>query len=219
MSASGWTTVTRARCATLTVAWPPGMGTCVAILAMMLPATGAALADDPGAADLMPESVSLTCTGSTKVTPLDATAYGYFGTSVSVSGDTAVIGAWGDGDAADDAGAAYIYRIDGGEWIREAKLIGSFPTEGRRFGIAVSIDGDTAVIGASHDDDVDNNAGSAYVFRRDANGTPSDRTDDSWVEMAKLTASDAAASDLFGSAVAVSGDSVVVGAIRGGGGA
>ena len=65
----------------------------------------------------------------------------------------------------------------------------------------MSLDGDLAVVGAQTDDDLGNASGTASVFGRDDMGTPSDLLDDVWVEEAKLTSSDAAPEDLFGSSV------------------
>jgi hypothetical protein len=74
------------------------------------------------------------------------------------------------------------------------------------FGWSVDIDGDTAIIGAHGNDDSGSNSGSAYIFEWDA-GTGT------WVEVTKLTASDAGAQDYFGYAVAVSGEIAVVSAL------
>ncbi len=84
--------------------------------------------------------------------------------------------------------------------IEIAKLLASDGEDNDRFGISVAVSGDTALIGARGDN---NRSGSAYVFTR-SGGT--------WSEQAKLTASDAAADDAFGGSVAISGDTVVVGA-------
>ena len=73
-----------------------------------------------------------------------------------------------------------------------------------QFGISVAVDGDTAVIGVSADDDNGGDSGSAYVFTRDAGV---------WTEQQKLAASDGAAGDLFGVSVAVDGDTAVIGAL------
>ncbi len=73
-------------------------------------------------------------------------------------------------------------------------------------GWMVSIDGDTAIVGAWLEDPSSlNDAGAAYVFVRDGSG---------WTQQAKLTASDAAAGDVFGYSVAISGDTAVIGAER-----
>ena len=103
-------------------------------------------------------------------------------------------------------------------WRHELqKLTASDPTASNRFGYAVSIDGNRAVVGKPYDDDVCPedpwcNSGSAYVFRRDDNGTPGYSPDDVWIEEAKLNASDAAAGEKFGISVSISGNRIVVGA-------
>ena len=75
------------------------------------------------------------------------------------------------------------------------------------FGRSVALDGGTIVVGADDDDDGGTDSGSAYIFRTDDGGT-------TYGQVAKLTASDAAAVDGFGWAVAIDGDTVVVGAWR-----
>ena len=126
-----------------------------------------------------------------------------FGFSVSVSGDTAVIGAWLDDDDGAASGSAYVYVRDGTTWSKQAKLRASDGASSDRFGYSVSISGDTVVIGVYGDDDNGSGSGSAYVYVRD--GT-------TWSEQAKLTASDGAAEDWFGVSVSVSGDTAVIGA-------
>jgi hypothetical protein len=119
------------------------------------------------------------------------------------------VGAYGDNDAGSDSGSAYVFcRNQGGadNWGQVAKLTASDVAAGDEFGRAVSIDGDTAVIGARGDDDAGSRSGSAYVFYRDQGGA------DNWGQVAKLTASDAAAGDEFGYVVSISGDTAIVGA-------
>ena len=138
-----------------------------------------------------------------KLTAYDAAADDRFGGSVSVSGNVAVIGApYGD-DAGSDSGSAYVYRYDGGCWVEDDKLTASDAVWGDGFGNSVSVSGDLAVVGASHDDVGDINSGSAYVYRYDGEG---------WAEEAKLTASDVTGYDYFGGSVSVSGDLAVIGA-------
>ena len=128
-----------------------------------------------------------------------------FGYSVAVDGDTAVIGAYQDDDNGQDSGAAYIFTRSAGVWSQAAKLTASDGEAYDNFGISVAVDGDTVVIGASGDDGNGADSGSAYVFTK-ANGV--------WSQAAKLTASDGAALDYFGYSVAVSGDTVLVGAYQ-----
>ena len=127
-----------------------------------------------------------------KLTASDAAFGDQFGVAVSVAGDTAVVGAR-------NSVAAYMFRYNGTTWVEEAKL--TAPSAG--FGSALAVAGDTAVVGAYGDNDNGSLSGSAYVFRY--NGT-------TWVEEAKLTASDGVSGDFFGWSVAVAGDTIVVGA-------
>jgi hypothetical protein len=134
-----------------------------------------------------------------KLVASDAAAFQSFGSSVSIADDTAVVGAKGDNSG---TGAAYVFTDNGSAWVQVAKLGGSGSTLGSEFGNAVSVDGDTAII-AAH---AENFTGSAYAFVRQ--GT-------SWVEQQLIKASDVTTSDTsFGNAVAVDGDTAVVGAWR-----
>jgi len=134
----------------------------------------------------------------------------YFGTSVAISGSTAVVGAYGDDDAGPNSGSAYVFeRNQGGadSWGEVAKLTASDAAGGDWFGDGVSISGDTVVVTAQRNMDAGADTGSAYVFSRNQGGA------DSWGEVAKLLASDATAGDWFGKSAAISGDTVVVGAM------
>jgi len=146
-------------------------------------------------------------TEQAKLTASDAAEYDSFGYSVAVSGDTAVIGAVYDTHAGGDyAGSAYVFVRSGGVWTQQAKLTASDAALADRFGISVSISGDTAVVGAHYDDHAGgSDAGSAYVFVRSGG---------IWTQQAKLTASDAAAEDGFGISVAATGDTAVIGAYQ-----
>ena len=144
-----------------------------------------------------------------KLTAMDAAAADYFGYSVALFGDTAVIGAYGDDHAGGSgAGSAYVFVRSGEIWTQQAKLIASDAAPNDQFGNSVSISGDTAVIGAYGDDLTGgSDTGSAYVFVNSGGpGAPG------WAQQAKLTASDAAPSDGFGYSVSLSGDVAVVGA-------
>src|SRR6185436_11257806 len=134
-------------------------------------------------------------TQQAKLTALDAGSSDLFGFSMDIDGDTAVAGAVGDNSS---AGSAYVFIRSGTTWTQQQKLT---PTPavstGANFGGAVSISGNTILIGTSASDDVPFNSGSAYVFVR--SGT-------TWTQQAKLTASDAAAGDLFGTSVSLDGN-------------
>jgi hypothetical protein len=127
----------------------------------------------------------------------------WFGNAVAVSGDVAVIGAFGDRDNGVSAPSAYVYRFDGIRWVEEQKLRASDVQGFDLFGAAVAVSGDVVVIGAWGEDDKGRDSGSAYVYRYDGNV---------WDEEQKLVASDGAAVDRFGRSVAVSGDVAVIGA-------
>ena len=144
-----------------------------------------------------------------KLTAQDAGATDVFGFSVAISGNTAVVGAFGDdGGGGAGSGSAYVFVRDGTTWSRSIKLTASDAATQDSFGFSVAVSGGGAkvVVGAYLDDDAGPQSGSAYVFLRTATNT--------WTEEAKLTASDAAAGDHFGRSVAVSGDTAVVGAER-----
>jgi hypothetical protein len=85
-----------------------------------------------------------------------------FGWSVAISGDTAVVGAFADDQA---AGSAYVFVRSGTVWTEQAKLTVSDASSDDRFGWSVALDGDTAGIGAYYDGDNGEWSGSAYVFR------------------------------------------------------
>jgi hypothetical protein len=126
-----------------------------------------------------------------------------FGISVSLRGDVLAVGASGFDDNGDNSGAAYVFRLQGGTWVQEQKLLASDGNPGDRFGEAVSVSDNVVVIGALLDRDVAHIAGAAYVFRY--NGS-------TWVEEQKLTASDAAIGDLFGTSACIDGDTLIIGA-------
>ena len=146
-----------------------------------------------------------TWTQQAKLTASDGAEGDFFGVSVAVDGDTAVVGAYGDDTrAGTDRGSAAVFVRAGTAWALQAKLTTSDGAAGDYFGASVAVSGDTAVVGAYFDGTrggVD--AGSAYVFTR---------TGTTWALQAKLTAPDGAQSDYFGLSVAVDGDIAVVGA-------
>ena len=151
----------------------------------------------------------------------------WFGSSLAVSGDTVVVGAYEEagsatgvnGDDSDNsawrAGAAYVFVRQGTSWTQQAYLKASNTEYEDLFGISVAVSGDTAVVGAIYEDsgvggvngdDGDNSvpgSGAAYVFVRQ--GT-------SWSQQAYLKAAYPDASDDLGRSVAISGDTIVVGA-------
>ena len=142
-----------------------------------------------------------------KLTKADANAKDYFGNSVAIDGGTVVIGAYGNDNGNPRSRFSYVFRTsDGGAtYDHVTKLTAGKAARGDRSGCSVAIDGNTVVVGAYLNDDDGYNSGSAYVYR----------TSDDWdtyVELAKLTAADAAAYDYFGKFVAIDGDTIVIAA-------
>src|SRR4029077_20779211 len=104
-------------------------------------------------------------------------------------------------------GAAYVFVQRGGTWIQQGELAASDGVAGDEFGSSVAVDGGTIVVGAPLHAVGSNQSpgqGAAYVFVQ-SGGT--------WIQQAELTASDGASWDFFGNSVAVSGVTVVVGAV------
>lgn len=129
-----------------------------------------------------------------------------FGYDVDIEGDRIVVGAYLDDELGLDTGAAYVFRYQGGtNWTQEARLLATDVFASNSFGFAVGYSKERVVVGARLDDDAGINAGAAYVFEPTmAEGV--------WAQTAKFTAIDAADGALFGYAVDLSGDHLMVGA-------
>ena len=143
---------------------------------------------------------------SQRLTASDGAERDFFGRTISVSGDTVLVGAFGDDVSTSvDQGSVYVFVKSGTSWSLQQKLAPSDGAAGDAFGISVSLSGDTALIG-SYQDDIGSasNRGSAYVFVR--SGT-------TWTQQQKLTASDGVAEDWFGAQVSLSGDTAIATAI------
>ena len=170
---------------------------------------GSYLDDNPGGNDAGAAYVfvrsGVTWSQQAKLLAPDSTDNSEFGYSVGLSGDTALVGAFGQPVGGGlDTGAAYVFVRDGTAWSLQSELTASDAAAGDKFGFAATLSGDTAVVGAFANDNAGvTNAGAVYVFVR--NGTD-------WSEQAKLTASDGATNDYLGWSVALSGDTVVAGA-------
>lgn len=154
-----------------------------------------------------------------KLLPPDAARGDNFGFSVALSGIRCAVSAWLADAAGTDSGAGYIYRrddqgtpFDGRDdsWQEEAKLMPIDLRAGDNFGVAVSIHGDRAAVGAWLDDEAGSLAGAVYVFKRDS-GLPGDYP---WFQEAKLFAPDATRGDEFGKSVSISGGLLAVGAFE-----
>ena len=140
-----------------------------------------------------------------QLTAVDGAALDEFGFSLAISGDTIAAGAPYDDVAINaDQGSAYVFVRSAAVWDLQAHVAAADGAAGDRFGSAVAISGDTIAVGAPYDYvGANSGQGSAHVFVR-SGGT--------WSQQQQLTASGGAASDRFGNSVAISGDTVVVGA-------
>lgn len=139
----------------------------------------------------------------TRVTSSDGEPGDEFGITVDVDGDTFVSGAPRADGAASRSGAAYVFARSGDAWTPQQKLTDADGSSDDVFGTAVAIDGNTVAVGAPFDDDDGDNSGSVHVFVR--SGT-------TWSRQQVLAAPGASAGDLFGEAVDLRGDRLVVGA-------
>jgi len=147
---------------------------------------------------------SLSC----KVKAVDGVADDYFGQAVSIYDDLIIIGARNDDDLGLSSGAIYLFDpLTVSDPLYQQKVISSDGEANDEFGCSIAISADTCVVGARRDDDKGNNAGAAYVFVQ-ASGV--------WSQQQKLLASDGAGGmmfgDSFGEAVAIDGDTCVIGA-------
>ncbi|MHC4117242.1 MAG: C10 family peptidase [Planctomycetota bacterium] len=136
---------------------------------------------------------------SAKLTASDGRSGDHFGCSVAVSGDYAIVGAYGDDN---ERGSAYVFRCEGAGWTEQAKLKVSGEN---KFGFSVAISGDYAIVGAGTTKGSYNPyySFSAHMFKRDG---------DTWTLLTKLKAQDYTSTDAFGCSVSICGGYAVVGA-------
>jgi hypothetical protein len=161
--------------------------------------------DNKGSAYIFKKESSGVWNQTTKLFSDDGATDDRFGWSVSLSGNTALVGSVFDDENGENSGSAYIFEEDDlGGWNQVAKLIPDDGAASDFFGFSVSVSGNAILIGAFEDDDNGSSAGSAYIFERDSN--------DIWTQVSKLLPDDVAAGDEFGRSVSVSGNSVLVGA-------
>jgi hypothetical protein len=114
-----------------------------------------------------------------------------FGIAVSISGDLLVVGAHLNDGAGNDAGAAYVFQRQDGSWVQEAKLTAMDGLAEDWFGQSVSISGRRIVVGAQRSDERASEAGAAYVFLRQDDGTWTQfHCGQTMCEIMKLTAYD-----------------------------
>ncbi len=136
-------------------------------------------------------------------TASDGAANDYFGISVAISGDYALVGAYGDDVGANsNQGSAYVFVRSGSSWTQQAKLTASDGVSGDRLGISVALSGDHASVGAYEDDiGANNDQGSAYLFKR---------TGTSW-SLVRAVTDNSPANTNNGQGVGISNGSFIIG--------
>ncbi|HWA71940.1 MAG TPA: hypothetical protein VG937_06400 [Polyangiaceae bacterium] len=147
-----------------------------------------------------------TWTEQLRLSPNDNTPNDDFGTSVALSGETALVGAPQLEDAGatpTKPGATYVFARSGAKWTEQTRLVASDGAAGDAFGASVSLNGDTALVGAPQHDFGAQDRGASYVFVRSGA---------TWAEQGKLIASDGADFDSFGASVALDGNDALIGA-------
>jgi hypothetical protein len=135
---------------------------------------------------------------------------GYFGTTVAIRGNSAVVGAIGDLSTGDESGSAYVFVRTGTNWSQTQKLRASDPQQAADFGRRLALSDNVLVIGAPGYVDPNapgsyTNSGAAYVFSR---------TGGQWIQEQKLGFSHPEAKDGFGYSVACSEREILVGQLK-----
>lgn len=128
----------------------------------------------------------------------------YFGHSVSIDGEYAIIGAIDDDDCGFNSGSVYVFKRTGDTWFQETKLVAPEGEENDDFGYSICIDGNYAIIGDPYFNNNEYTSGSAYIFKR--NGSK-------WLQEAKLLPFDRGSSKYFGTSVSIDGEYAVIGTL------
>ena len=171
------------------LAGAPLFGVVIALLALLVPASPAV-------------TQSSLAFAQTKLIASDAAPYDYFGLSVALTGDTAVVGAYGKSDRASAAGTAYIFMRTGTDWSQRARLGTPSAMAGAYFGASVALNESLVVVGAPYASVAARDAGAVYIF---ANAAPS------WPLQAEILPRDPESLAQFGNALAIDQNTVVVG--------
>lgn len=167
----------------------------------LVPNAGAVVVFEPSGSEAWTETAELSAS--------DFQESDWFGMSLDIDSDYAVIGAQlesgGSGNPVTQAGAVYVFeRQSSGQWIEKAILRASDQAPYAYFGAAVSLDSGRVVIGAYQAQANGKQSGAAYVFKQNSSS--------SWTEEAKLTSEVRSDGDDFGTTVSLLGDRIIVGA-------
>jgi len=151
-------------------------------------------ASNAGAAYFFQRTGPSSWSQAAKLTDPNGAADDYFGNSVSISGNYAIVGNVWDDDKGTNSGSAYVFEYDAGNWSPVAKLTASDGTAGREYGNSVAVEGNYAFVGTSY-------ANKVYVYSRGESG---------WSETAILVPSAGNTAQFFGQGLSAKGDRVVV---------
>jgi len=135
----------------------------------------------------------------------DGEKYDYFGSAVDISGNIAIVGAYGNDDNGSQSGSAYIFRYNNSSWVEEAKIVATDGYVHDSFGYAVAASASYIIVGANESDDLGSNSGAAYIFSYNADTGR-------WAEQVKLMAADGESYDNFACSVDIDGDYAIIGA-------
>lgn len=138
-----------------------------------------------------------------KLLPTDGQARDEFGVTVSIHGNTVVVGSIYDDDMGGDAGSAYVFVEDNGVWTQQAKLTAKDGRPNDYFGISVAVHGDRLMVGAVEGGNNGVRTGAVYVY---------ERVNKAWTLVQKIVPPSAAPTDYFGYAVALEGNVAIIGA-------
>jgi uncharacterized repeat protein (TIGR01451 family) len=168
-------------------------------------AVGAPFANGSGAVYLFQrEDATSPWVQTQKIVASDVARGDQFGLTLALCGDLLIVGAPNNvGNGGSLSGAVYVFNWNGNTWAQGQKLTALDAKPFDNFGFSLATDGSTILVGAPFHDGAAGNSGAAYVF---------DRSNGSWSQQTRLTASDGATDDEYGSAVSVSGSALVVGA-------
>jgi|GEM_PF-5244894 len=157
------------------------------------------------------ERVNRTWKEISKLTPSDGAAGDFFGDTIKINGNTALIGSWGDDDNGDFSGSVYIFEKVDGVWKETTKLTPSDGAPEDLFGISFDqngTDGNVIMVGNWKDDDNSSDSGSVYILKKVAGV---------WTEQEKIYASDGAKEDEFGRFIDINDTKAIIGALNGDG--
>ncbi len=173
--------------------------------------------DNAGAGYIFHREANGTWVQSQKIVASDRGIMDFFGNAVSMDGSNLIVGAYFEdhdfmgNNMMAESGSAYLFQMNAqGVWEENTKITALDRAANDWFGNSVAISGDNIVIAARQEDEdatggnTMTNAGSVYVFHNDGNNN--------WLQTQKLTSSDRTANDLFGYAVDIFEDKIIIGA-------